>query len=360
MRYSPNGDIYMRLTPAGRILSRYDPDTGKLVPLKGSQAMEGRRGVFFKKEVPLIGIPIAANKGARSFQDQMGIAPNCDMYMPCGIEASDIIRLREAGASVPAKPLGPETGDVLKVYGQDGTLKCLNALPGLGSSNGIRIGRNGVVYMALQCHPVGIAQPEGLAEGSRFNRAAWGTLVKFDSRLDQYPIGRIDGRWARPLEGEATHEWGHRVGPGDRHVRIENMIWDYPGVSQLKMGGCTCPRSLFSLDGFERLFVPAMQTCTVNVLDANGNIVTRIGAYGNADCRGKDSPVRDPGTGELRPRRKDDPPGLKSPLAEPEIAFIEPSYTGVSDEALYVLDRGNERIVRAALEYHAEETIDLP
>jgi hypothetical protein len=134
----------------------------------------------------------------------------------------------------------------------------------------------------------------------------------------------------------------------------------FPGASPVHQSGCTCHRSTISLDGFERVFVPAAQTCSVNVLDANGNIVMRIGAYGNADCRGEHSPVPDPETGELRPRREGDPDDLKSPLAEPDIAFVEPSYTAVTDEALYVLDRSNARIVRAALEYDTEETLAIP
>ena len=94
---------------------------------------------------------------------------------------------------------------------------------------------------------------------------------------------------------------------------------------------------------------------TIAIVDKDG-----IGAYGSADCRGKSSPVPDPESGELRPRREGDPEGLKSPLAEPDIAFIDPTYTAVTDEALYVLDRANERIVRAALEYHIEEVMSLP
>jgi hypothetical protein len=135
------------------------------------------------------------------------------------------------------------------------------------------------------------------------------------------------------------------------------MIWDYPGVCPLLQQGCMCTKSWFDLDRFERLFVPAAHTCSVNVLDANGNVIMRIGAYGNVDCRGKDSPVQDPETGQLRPRRPEDPPDLKSPLARPELAFIEPDFVAVTDEALYVLDRGNDRIVRIVLGYGVEETV---
>ena len=57
---------------------------------------------------------------------------------------------------------------------------------------------------------------------------------------------------------------------------------------------------------------------------------------------------------------KDDPKDLKSPLADPELGFLDPSFVAVTDEALYVHDSGNERIVRAKLDYHAEETVNLP
>ena len=132
------------------------------------------------------------------------------------------------------------------------------------------------------------------------------------------------------------------------------MLWEYPGVTPLVLTGCTCRNSHFDLDGFERCFVPAAQTCSVNVLDANGNLVMRIGKYGNADSRGKDSPVLDPKTGILRPRRPEDPEHLQGPLAEPEIVFGFPRFVAVTDEALYVADADNERLVRISLDYHAE------
>jgi hypothetical protein len=114
------------------------------------------------------------------------------------------------------------------------------------------------------------------------------------------------------------------------------------------------------MDGFERLFLPAAHKCAVDVLDANGNVILRVGQYGNMDCRGADSPVPDAETGELRPRRSGDPKELTSPLAEPGLTFMHPNYTAVDDEALYVNDMGNARIVRAALAYEMEATVSVP
>jgi hypothetical protein len=367
MAACPNGDLFLRLLPDGTALARYNPETKTMVTLHGARQIEDKGKPVRLAGKPLAAIPLLTEGGARSFQDQMGVAPNGDLYMPVGIHEKLIPMIEEAGLEAPSGKGGPDTANVLSVYGPDGKLKCLSALPGLGASNGIGIGRHGAVYMVLQCQPVDVELPEGLAPGSHYDGGAWATVVKFNSRFDEYPIGRIAGRWTGQKPGTPPHKWTldgtatHRHGHGhDRGVRIENMLWDYHGASPVRMGGCTCHRSTMSLDGFERVFVPAAQTCSVNVLDANGNIVARIGAYGNADCRGKDSPVPDPETGELRPRREGDPEDLKSPLAEPEIALIDPTYTTVTDEALYVLDRANERIVRAALEYHLEESSAVP
>jgi hypothetical protein len=368
MAVGPGGDLYLRLFRTGPVLTRYNPGRRKLVPLEGAEPIE-RKGqpVMFTEGQPMVGLEFPTEGGARSFQDQMAVAPNGDIYMPVGIHESYYARLEERGQKVACEKLQPSNANILKVYGPNGTLKCLSALPGLGASNGIGIGRHGAVYMVLQCQPVDVELPEGLAPGSHYDGGAWATVVKFNSRFDEYPVGRIAGRWTGQKPGTPPHKWTldgtatHRHGHGhDREVRIENMLWDYPGASPVRMSGCTCHRSTMSLDGFERVFVPAAQTCSVNVLDANGNIVARIGAYGNADCRGKGSPVPDPETGELRPRREGDIEDLKSPLAEPEIALIDPTYATVTDEALYVLDRGNERIVRAALEYETEEIVPLP
>jgi hypothetical protein len=362
-----NGRVYYRTGHRGEWLTCYNPKTKRLQPLPGSRPTGRPKGAETFKGKPYTAIRVPASGGGRTFQDMMGVGLNGDLYIPCGIRNEDIPLLETLGLDYPKdakKYCNPFLGSLLKVFSADGKLKCLSALPGLGPSQGISAGRDGAVYVALECQPVGAKQPDGLAPGAIVHGNSWGTVVKFDSRTGTYPIGRINGRWAAALKGKPTHRWlsggFKRAGQGAGPVRIENVLWEYPGFGLFKGNSCNCPKSNLSLDGFERCFVPALHTCTVNVLDANGNVVVRIGGYGNADSRGKDSPVPDPKTGELRPRRKDDPADLQSPLAEPEIGLCHPNFTAVTDEALYVNDKGNYRIVRAALEYHATETVDVP
>ena len=360
----PDGSVYYRSTHAGKWLTRYDPKTKKLVPLPGSHSA-GKRWRY--KGKPFKAICIPASGGGRTFQDMMGAGLNGDLYIPAGIHPKDVPLLKKKGLDFPKNTknyCNPFRGTLLRVYSSDGRLKCLSALPGLGPSQGVSAGYSGAVYIALECQPSGRKLPEGMGAGAKVHGNSWGTVFKFNSRTGTYPVGRINGRWAGELKGKATHRWlgggFKKTGKGAGPVSIENVLWEYPGFGLFKGTSCNCPKSNISMDRFERCFVPALHTCTVNVLDANGNIIVRIGGYGNADSRGRESPVPDPETGELRPRREDDPKDLKSPLAEPEIGFCHPNFTAVTDEALYVSDKGNYRIVRAALGYHAEETADVP
>ena len=340
---APDGKLVMRLSNTGTFLTRYDPDKEKFVgfPDLSKQDKFGYR----KTKYPGISIPNDAS--SRGWADQMGVAPNGDIYIPSGsFIKSDIAALKKAGMPFPNHPkfTTPHSANLLKVFSKEGKLKSLSALPGMLHTQGIRIGRRGEVYIVMPCAPLD-------------QKGSGGTLIKFDSRFDKFPIGRIRGAWDKPTDKKPTHRFHNYTANKDTH--IENVLWDYQGVMPVRFSGCQCPHSLFSMDGFERLFLPAAHKCAVDILDANGNVILSVGKYGNRDCRGEDSPVLDPKTGELRPRREDDPEGLDSPLADLGITFMHPNYTTVDDEALYVNDMGNARIVRAKLAYAAEESVTL-
>jgi hypothetical protein len=367
----PDRLMYMRLSDAGQWIARYDPDGRKFKPMTAPDAKPvlsgGYAGNFggpvnFRGET-ILGVQALAHGGSRTFQDIFGVAPNGDLYVPCGIKQVHIDLMEKAGLPHPAREAGLNFV-ALHVFSSEGQLKCVSVLPGLGHSAGLRIGRSGAVYIVLQCHPDGQKVPDGIAPAGKYPPNMWGTLVKFNSRFDQFPVGTIHGRWDGKKPEKPTHWHGspggsfHGTGTG-QPVVIENVLWQYGGPL-INQSGCTCGLGYFDIDGFERVFVPFVPTCTLNVLDSNGNLILRAGGRGNADSLGKDSPVPDPKTGVLRPRRADDPVELKSPLGEPELGFMAPRYAAVTDEAVYVHDQENERIIRAEITYHVEETLPVP
>jgi len=102
---------------------------------------------------------------------------------------------------------------------------------------------------------------------------------------------------------------------------------------------CMCHDCRFALDNFARSFLPEMDHYSVAVLDANGNLIVRIGQYGNADSAGATS---------------------RAPLGSDEVGLFDPRYLAVhTDHRLFIADIGNARIVSVKLDYHATESVSL-
>jgi hypothetical protein len=142
-------------------------------------------------------------------------------------------------------------------------------------------------------------------------------------------------------------------------AKVTGAEWMHFGISHLFLGGCNCENTRFDVDPFGRVWYPDLGRYRVGVLDTNGNLITTFGGYGNAESCGPDSPVVDPQTKKLRPRKADDPKDLKSPFAEPEIALSWLIGVGATDKYAYMGDSMNRRLLRAKLVYAAEESCEV-
>jgi hypothetical protein len=143
-------------------------------------------------------------------------------------------------------------------------------------------------------------------------------------------------------------------------AKVTGAEWVHFGISQIPQFYCNCESTRFDVDLFGRVWYPDLGRYRVGVLDTNGNAITTFGGYGNAESAGPDSPVVDPKTGVVRPRKADDPKDLKSPFAEPEIAFSYLIGVGATDKYAYMGDSLNRRLLRARIVYAAEETCVVP
>ena len=134
--------------------------------------------------------------------------------------------------------------------------------------------------------------------------------------------------WSGNLKKEgrvAGALWGHHgIGP----VPASDFGWGDPG--------CICWNSRLDVDAFGRVFAPNVFRFCVEMLDTNGNLIARIGRYGNSDSGG---------------------PG--SALPEPEIAFAWPAYVDTAGGKVFVSDPSNRRITVVALEWQASAAVDL-
>ncbi len=313
---------------------RYDPGLKKYVSFEHGDPAGAPNGFLrpysplLQDGTPVIGLPMYYCRGAHHHQGPFCVAPNGDIYMGATYAKQTDEELEKAGLPrLQPKRLGNICAPVLRVYGQDGTLKSPSALPGLAELEGLRVGRSGAVYVVQPWHALGQKFPDGLAAGSSYDDSRWAALIKFPGNFEKFPVGRIQGAW-EATPANPTHE-----GAGMK-VKIDGALWTYGGVSphSAKYRSCTCMKASADLDDFERSFVCAAQTCGVNVIDSNGNVMARLGNYGNID--------------DLRAGKK--------------LAFSLPRNVAASDKAMWVVDLDYRALVKTALVYRAKETVPVP
>jgi hypothetical protein len=271
----------------------------------------------------------------------------------------------------PGKASGGRTNKRLIEFGPDG--KRIEGLPLIWCVSDVVIGPKfdpqGNIYIADQVRPAGQPAVKGLGNVAD---GLYGSIIKFAPAVS-IKGGRI--HWPTPTNHLADSGLPKpKADPSLRTIeavsidsydkksisaQVIGAEWMHFGYSHVEVAYCNCESTRFDVDDFGRVFYPDMARFRVGVLDTNGNTILHFGGYGNADSMGPDSPVLDPKTKKVRPRRADDPRDLKSPFASPDIAFCWLNGVGITDRYAYMTDILNRRILRARLVYSAEETCAL-
>ena len=221
---------------------------------------------------------------------------------------------------------------VVDVYRPGGKLDRKAVVRATSHAEGIGVDPTGNIYVADNVkRPDAVYPPEFGKKLARTRKWAhgvnwygwYGAVLKFPPAG-----GAVGAETGRP----ATSMWGEKR----FRTRVKGARWMHTGIYPMPGGpvwfGCTCYGSRFGVDGFGRVFIPDVATFSVRAIDTNGNPVVRFGGYGNMDSQGP-----------------------KSKIPAPEIAFAWPQYVAVSDEAVYVSDVINRRIVRVRLAYRARK-----
>ena len=312
---APRGTLYV--TEFTNQQFRFDLATGAMKPLaKGGEAAVDREGfvyviegypprVFLHRydpagrpanfpgtDAPKIGPIDTASKGPHIGFRGHTVGPDGDIY---------ILQMRFYGH-----------GRVV-VYSREGKRKHEGLITGIpNGSGGIAVDRGGGVYVSANVKPPGRPFPADFPaelpaepwvwwrrprpapwDRTYYNAYLyhWGSAFKFPAAGGAfYPLykeGGQDGRAAMRAPAGATV---YKTGYLNAEVGVTGALWRFPGygpvpAAALNWGdpACTCMGARFALDGFGRLFVPDPFRFTVHVLDADGNRITRLGRYGNAD-----------------------------------------------------------------------------
>ncbi|MCX7591232.1 MAG: hypothetical protein N2255_06340 [Kiritimatiellae bacterium] len=249
------------------------------------------------------------------------------------------------------------------------------AIPSISrNAFGPRVDAQGAIYVAEAVKPGTDLYPSEFAEhiSGRPNEYwyvwMYGSLIKFGPegggvwwpRDEDGTFHAQEALQNLPQHLQKQPVTGCHGGRLDRRTILQGARWCHFGFSHVSQKPlCHCIGTDFDVDGFGRVFYPDLLRFCVHVLDTNGNELLRFGAYGNQDSCGTESYVRDPRSGVLRPRRKDDPPDLPVPGSQPTIAFAWIIGLAVTDRYVYVADELNQRVLRCRIDHELTQSLKI-
>jgi len=267
------------------------------------------------------------------------IGPNKDIYL--SITTSDD-RPQEEMKPFVNKNM-PITISRIDVYDKDGNLKEKGKVKlidefnimlrgdkylfwyhnGHGASNGVAVARDGSIY-TVDAHAHNGSplvrkywENKNLSEPSRWRYSTEDKLVKFPPKGGQKSPGKSDTEW--------------------EHAGIS-------GTGGWSCGYYECHTAQISVDEDDRVWCHDAAVYNVKALDAAGNLMLRVGVYGNEDCKGGGGNKKLAGT---------------NIVIDPEIPLTRPTGMAVWKDLLFITDEYANRTVRCKLEYTDKEEVEV-
>jgi hypothetical protein len=354
--YDLDGHIYLRTQHE---VVRYDSQTWREIPWDYGVERAGIRFIANASGPSadaVSALPIPGCKPVWWHSSGMWVSPRKNLaiinYLPRGKRKTshkDNYLDKRSGTTYRPLQYPGRSGDrLVMVFDKYGKVIHKDAIPGMTNCDGLGIDKDDNLYFM-------IAAPRILNRKKYFDGMS--------ETLTQFPAGKgkllSTGRASIPLAKEARPERSPDFGKYNLgETWAQDAEWLYGGVGYGGIGGgCTCWHSRFQLDYFARSFAPEVRRFRVAVLDSAGNLIMRIGQYGNVE---DGVPAGGPG-------QKGEPPNqrrVKQPVmggnVDDQVCLVNAAYVGVhTDRRLYIHDAGNDRIVCVKLDYYTEETIPL-
>lgn len=356
-----NGYVYLRNTD---MIVRYDPNTWREIPFDYGEERDrhGNDGGIMGRQTRVTsGLAMPSKSPVCYHQGGINVSPKGHLIASCayryeGISGKHYAFDKQALAAAGGKPYTPQifpgrasssTTPCIHVWDQHGRMIYEDALPGVGMVDGVALDRDDNIYV--------MHTPTRMLDGEKYFDEMSSTLVKTppgkghvltDSRNAPVPLSKEarPGRTPDMYTGGGTGWW------------VQGAQWFYGGVgfagfnSARAGGGCACWFSRFALDYFARSIAPEPHLFRVAVLDSAGNLITRIGRFGNAD---DGAPLEEPtATGPTPAPTK----ANRKSIGGDEVALFHACYVGThTDRRIFISDVGNGRILSVKVDYHATE-----
>ena len=345
-----NGLAYLRSTA---VVVRYNPENWREVPWDyGEQIDKLSSGMGGRGTSVIAGLRMPSTSPVCFHQGGMAISPKGHLAVSCALRRRAKPRdrvdyalehgVKYAPRIFPGRVLS-STSACVHVWDKHGKQLYTDAVPGMPQIDGIGIDRDDNLYV--------MATPTRVIDGTRYFNKTTETLVKVQARRGDPPEPTFVSSSSRAVVKLPKNAWPKRP-PDVSNYTVSNAWvnkaeWFYGGVGFAAFNGpgCACWRCHFALDHFARSFAPEMDQYSVAVLDANGNLILRVGQYGNPN---DGVPLIRQG-GPPRPR----------PIGGDEVGLFHAGYVNThTDRRLFISDLGNARLLSVKLGYH--RTVRIP
>jgi hypothetical protein len=343
MCFDHNGFAYLRTI---NVVARYNPGSWREIPWDYG---EERKRTYTssssdRKEADVIsGLVLPANGGWH--HGGMFVSLRGYLAVACGYHVELPKEKTITGGPVtggrtymppmyPGRAVGGRGGaPLIHVWDKHGKLQLRDVVPGIsGQTYGIGLDQRNAVYMMSSCTRI--------IDGKRYPNKLSGTLIKVVPGRPRL-VSRDKGK-LKLSPTEAPKRSPDLVGSGMGTGWAKGVEWMYGGVGYDGKNagvGCACWNARATFDYFARSFAPELDRYRVAVLDSAGNLILRIGRYGNRDSAGPKSRV---------------------PLGGDEVGMTHGAYLAVdTDRRLFVADPANDRIFSVRLGYRATERVAL-
>lgn len=239
-------------------------------------------------------------------------------------------------AIFPGRSLSGRGGIVaVHVFDKFGKILFEDFVPGLANNNnGIGLDNSNNLYL--------MASGTRMYDDKKYYRNESGTLMKFEPKIGKIISDAKDVPVPLPIQNYPKEPFAIADAAYGK-AWVKGADWFFGGVGWNGKNpgvGCACWNSRMTFDYFNRSFAPEIDRYSVAVIDEEGNLILRVGQYGNADSQGAKSKV---------------------PLGGDEVGMMHGAYLGtLTDKYLFIADPANQNVISVKLNYAKSIKQKLP